>query len=105
VSGILPRAARHWVVDSSAINYPLGAPGRTPLYLCHPPIGALQVVTVTSPVLVGLFMEKTKNKCLSEAGTLWYISTCLASLCWGSASLIYHPRELVLPANLRTLST
>jgi hypothetical protein len=47
------------------------------------PIGALQVVTVISPVLVGLFTEKTKNKCLSEAGTLWYRSTCLALLSWG----------------------
>ena len=67
MSGILPRAARHWGVDSSAIDYPLGAPGRAPLYLCHPPTGALQVVPVIFPVLVGLFMEKTKNKCLNRS--------------------------------------
>jgi hypothetical protein len=59
-SGILPRSAWHWSVDSSAINYSLGAPGRTPLYLCHPTVGELQVVTVISPLLVQFFMEKKK---------------------------------------------
>jgi hypothetical protein len=82
-SGILPRSAWHWGVDSSAINYPLEAPSRTPLFLCHPTVGELQVVTVISPVFVGLFMEKTKDKCLSKARTPWYRSTCLASLSWG----------------------
>ena len=61
-----------------------------------PPYGAL----VISPVLVGLFMEKTQNKSLLKAETLWYRSTCLASLSWESVTLAYHPRELVHPANL-----
>jgi len=59
-------------------------------------------------------MQNTQNKNLSKAGTLWYrstclswyfdIDTCLVLLSMGSANLEYHPRKLVLPANLGTLS-
>jgi len=36
VEGIEPRVAWHWGRDSSAINNPLGEPGRTPLYVGLP---------------------------------------------------------------------
>ena len=35
VEGIVPRAAWHWVRDSS-VDDPLGEPGRTPLYVGLP---------------------------------------------------------------------
>jgi hypothetical protein len=49
-------------------------------------------------------MEKMQNKNLSKAGMLWYISTSIALLSGVSASLAYHPRELLLPGNLGMLS-
>jgi len=36
VEGIVLKAAWHWVSDSSAVNDPLGEPGRTPLYVGFP---------------------------------------------------------------------
>jgi hypothetical protein len=33
VEGIVLRAAWHWGRNSSVINYPLGEPGRTPVYV------------------------------------------------------------------------
>jgi hypothetical protein len=32
VEGIVPRAAWHWIRDSSVVNDPLSEPGRTQLY-------------------------------------------------------------------------
>ena len=36
VEGIVPKAAWHWVSNSNDVNYPLGEPGRTPLYVGLP---------------------------------------------------------------------
>jgi hypothetical protein len=33
VKGIVRKAAWHWDSDRSVVNYPLGEPGRTPLYV------------------------------------------------------------------------
>jgi hypothetical protein len=99
VSGILPRAAWHYSVDSSAAIL-LGHQAEQHCIFAIAPYGALQVMTVISPVLVGLFMEKMQNKSLLKAGTPWYRSTCLALLNWASASLAYHTREMVHPTNL-----
>jgi hypothetical protein len=104
VWGIVLRAAWHWGGDSSAINNPLGAPGSTPSYLCLPLTRGSAGGDYYFPITRGTLMEKTQNKNLSKAGTLWYRSTCPVVLNRGPASLANHPRELVFPANLGTLS-
>ena len=55
----MPRAAWHCGGNCCAANDPLEVPASNPLYLCLPPIWALQVVTVISPLLVGPKMESS----------------------------------------------
>jgi hypothetical protein len=45
--GIVPKAAWHWVSDSSVVYDPLAEPGRTPLYVAFRPHGAPRTVTVS----------------------------------------------------------
>jgi len=46
-------------------------------------------------------MEKMQNKNLSKAGMLWYISTSIALLSGGSASLAYLPQGAASPRKPR----
>jgi hypothetical protein len=62
------------------------------------------VVTIISPLLVGVLWRKHEIRNLSKAGMLWCRKTCLVVLNRGLASLENNPRELVFPANLGILS-
>jgi hypothetical protein len=103
VLGIVLRAAWHWGDDSSAANNLLGALGSTSLYLCLPSIGALWVVTIIAPLLVGLLWRKHKIKPIKSRDTV-VEKYHLVLLKRGPASLENPLRELVFQADLGMLS-
>ena len=54
VEGIVLKAAWHWSSDSSAVNGPLGEPGRIALYVGLPPAwGSVDGDRMFSPSFVG----------------------------------------------------
>jgi hypothetical protein len=81
-------------VDSGAANNL-----QHPLYLW-----IVQVVTLISPLIMGLLWKEHEIKILPKAEMLRYRRTCVVFLKRGPAILANHPRELVFPTDVKHLA-
>ena len=104
--GIVPMAAWHWGGKIAVPRkIPLGHQAAPRCIYAFHPYGALRVVSVISPLLMGpkwkLLRLKRGNPL--NAGTLLCRDTCKNTFKRGPV-LANHPRELGPPANLGTLN-
>jgi hypothetical protein len=92
-----------WGGNNIGGNSPLKTPGGMPFYLCLPPKWGSVSGDCQFSVTCATQKNLQKVKILLNTGLLLYRDACLNTLIMAPASLVNHPRVLVLPVDLGIL--